>query len=39
MTGQTGQKVITINFLVNISRTKVNQTKNVGQLAEYNMEK
>ena len=37
MTLQTGQKVITIYILPNISRRKRNQTKKFGQLLEYNM--
>ena len=37
MTSQTGQKIITINILPNISRSKGNQTMKLGQSIEYNM--
>ena len=37
MTSQTGQKIITIHILPNVSRNKGNQTINVGQLIEYNL--
>ena len=38
MTPQTGQQVITIRILPNISRSKGNQTMNFGQLLGYNRE-
>ena len=34
---QSGQKLITINILPNISRSKDNQTVKFGQLIEYHM--
>ena len=34
ITSQTGQEIITIHVLPNISRSKVNQTMKVGQLIE-----
>ena len=34
---QTGQQIITIHILPNISRSKVNQSIKLGQLIEYNM--
>ena len=37
MTSQTGQQIITIHILPNISRGKINQAKNYGQLIEYNV--
>ena len=37
MTSQTGQQIIAIHILLNISRSKGNQAMNVGQLTEYNM--
>ena len=37
MTSQTGQQIITIYILCNISRSKGNQTMKLGQLREYNM--
>ena len=37
MTSQTGQQIIKINILRNISRSKDNQTMKCGQLIEYNM--
>ena len=37
MTSQTGQQIIQINILPNISRSKDNQTMKSGQLIEYNM--
>ena len=37
MTLQTGQQIITINILPNISRSKRNQKMKFGQLIEYNM--
>ena len=37
MTSQTGQQVITTHTLLNISRSKDNQTMKFGQLIEYNM--
>ena len=37
MTSQTGQEIITIHILPNISRSKANQTMKFGQLKEYNM--
>ena len=39
MTSQTGQQIITIHMLPNISRSKDNQVKKFGQLIEYNMKK
>ena len=37
MISQTGQEIITINILPNISRSKGNQIIKFGQLKEYNM--
>ena len=37
MTSQTGQQIITVHILSNISRSKVNQAMKFGQLIEYNM--
>ena len=37
MTSQPGSKAIAIHILVNISRSKGNQTIKFGQLIEYNM--
>ena len=37
MTSQTGQQIIKIHTLPNISRSKGNQTMKFGQLIEYNM--
>ena len=37
MTSQTGQKVITVHILPNISRSKANQAMKFGQLIEYNI--
>ena len=37
MTSQTGQQIITINKLSNISRSKGNQAMRFNQLIEYNM--
>ena len=37
MTLQTGQQIIIIQVLANISRSKVNQTMKFGQLIEYDM--
>ena len=37
MTSQTGQQIIAIHILPNISRNKNNQTMKFGQLMEYNM--
>ena len=37
ITPQTGQQIITIHILPNISRSKVNQSIKFGQLIEYNM--
>ena len=36
MASQTGQQIITIHILLNISRSKSNHTVKVGQLIEYN---
>ena len=36
-TSQTGKQTITIHILLNISRSKCNQTMNFGQLMEYRM--
>ena len=36
MTSQTGQYIITIHILSNISRTKGNQTMRFVQITEYN---
>ena len=36
MTSQTGQPIIAIDILSNISRSKSNQTMKFGQLTEYN---
>ena len=38
MTSQTGQQIITIHILPNISRSKDNQAMKFGQLIDYNME-
>ena len=37
MTSPTGQQIIAIHILCNISRGKINQTKKFDQLIEYNM--
>ena len=37
MKSQTGQKIVTINILPNISKSKGNQTIKLGQSIEYNM--
>ena len=37
MTSQTGKQIITIHILPNISRSKGNQTMELGQLIENNM--
>ena len=37
MTSQTGQQVITIHILTNISRSKDNQTIKFGQLIKYSV--
>ena len=37
MTSQTGQQIITIHILSNISRGKCNQSAKFGQLIEYKM--
>ena len=37
MTPQTGEQIITIHILSNISRTKGNKTMKFGQLVEYNI--
>ena len=37
MTSPTGQQIIAIHILPNISRSKINQTKKFDQLIEYNM--
>ena len=37
MTSQTGQQIITIHILSNISRSKGNQTMKFDPLIEYNM--
>ena len=37
MASQTGQEIITIYILSNISRSKGNQIMKIGQLKEYNM--
>ena len=37
MTSPTGQQIIAIHILRNISRSKINQTKKFDQLIEYNM--
>ena len=34
---QTGQQIFTIHILPNISRSKGNQTMELGQLLEYNI--
>ena len=39
MASQTGQQIITINVLLNISRSKGHQEIKFGQLIEYNMRK
>ena len=39
MTSQTGQKIITIHKLPNISRTKDNQAMKLGQLIKYDERK
>ena len=36
MTSQTGQQIITLQILSNISRSKVNQAMKLGQLIEHN---
>ena len=36
MTSQTGQQIIAIHILPNISKSKDNQTMTFGQLIEYN---
>ena len=36
MTSKTGQQIITIKILSNVSRSKGNQTRKFGQLIEYN---
>ena len=37
MTSQTGQQIIRIHILHNISRSRENQTVQFGQFKEYNM--
>ena len=37
MTSQTGQQIIAMHILPNISRSKGNQTMKFGQWIEYNM--
>ena len=37
LTSYTGQQVITLSILLNISRSKVNQKMKLGQLIKYNM--
>ena len=37
MTSQHGRKIISIHILLNISKSKGNQTMRFGQLIEYNM--
>ena len=37
MTSQTGKQTVTIHILLNISRSKYNQTMKSGQLIKYNM--
>ena len=37
MTSQTGQQIITIHILLNISKSKSNKTMKFGQLILYNM--
>ena len=37
MTKQTGQQIITIHILPDISKSKTNQNMKIGQLIEYNM--
>ena len=37
MTSQPGQKTVTIHILLNISRSKDNQTMKLSQLIVYNM--
>ena len=37
MTPQTGQQVIIIHILANVSRSKGNQTMKFGHLIEYNL--
>ena len=37
MTSQTGKQIIPIQILLNISRSKDNQTMKFGQSIEYNM--
>ena len=37
MTSQTGQQIITVHILSNISRSKVNQAVKFGQLKELDM--
>ena len=39
MTPQTGQQIIAIQILFNISRSKDNQTMKFGQLIEYKVKK
>ena len=39
MTSHTGQEVITINVLPNISKRKGKQTVKLGQLVEYDLAK
>ena len=39
MMSQTGQQIITMHILPNISRSKGNQSIKFGQLTEYNMRK
>ena len=35
MTSKTGQEIVTIHILLNISRSTVNQKRKLGQLIEY----
>ena len=37
MTQQTGQEIMTIHILPDISKSKANQNMKIGQLMEYNM--
>ena len=37
MTSQTGKQTVTIHILLNISRSKYNETMKSGQLIKYNM--
>ena len=37
MTSQTGQQIITIHILPNVSRSKGNQEMKLGQIIKYNM--